>query len=120
VGKGGSSSYGVLRQSIGWQVAGRKSLLHFRIDALQILFGDPFRFKPLRDPIPLPPWLEPLLAPQQVPVHDRVRFDPLLRSLRVFREGFAGAGGLSSNLWRAGLRVGRPMEAYPQKGHLRA
>jgi len=114
--RGRSSSFqlnGILRQAAGWRTLTRKVLVNVFAVSGDNPGDDPSRDVTLRSPQPPPEWLEPDLVPELSFVN-RVRFVP--RRWRLCREVFAGKAGLSLALARAGLCVGRPLEAFPRKG----
>ena len=114
--RGRSSSFqlnGILRQAACWKALTRKVLVDVFAVSGDNPGDDPSRDVELRSPETPPDWLEPDLVPQSSFVN-RVRFVP--RQWRLCREIFAGKAGLSLALVRAGLSVGRPLEAFPRKG----
>ena len=115
--KGRSSSTQInrlLRRILPWRVFGRKSLENLHMCSEHIPADAPSRLKPLpprRVPEPL---MEALLEAE---VLGCMRSPAARSSLpRVFEECFAGCGGLSRAIAKAGWHVDTPLEAFPGKG----
>ena len=111
--KGRSSSYQInrrLRSVLSWKVLGQKSVENLHLATDRNPADEPSRFKPLKPRKTPADWMSPLLVPAplcaSVVPHRRT-------ACRVFQECFAGAGGLSRAMSRAGVQTRRPIEAFP-------
>ena len=112
-GKGRSASTRInalLRQSLGWQILGQKALVNLHIRSEANPADAPSRFKPLSPTKVVEPWMLPLLRCDVGSGNIKAR---VLPEAKEALECFAGAGGLSAALGRAGLRVAVPLEAFP-------
>lgn len=110
--KGRSSSKQIntlLRESVGWQVLGRKCAVGLHVESGANPGDAPSRFKDLEPPLPLEPWMLELLGEASAPEVPRER----RRGRGEVRECFAGAAGLSEALAEVGLSVASPLEAFP-------
>ena len=113
VGKGRSSSHlinGHLRRFAARSVAGHKALSNTNIGTLNKVADYPSRDVALRDPLPAPDWLEPLLKHVITQASVRIRVP---REWRAFREVFARCCRLSQTVLDANIPTARPLEAYP-------
>ena len=112
---------GLMRQDIGWQVAGSKTEVPLYINTKHNPSDDPSRDVPLRAPQACPAWARPLVTPaadtrllDYVLGLGRPRLDRS-RRLRICSEVYSGCGQLSQSMRRCRLHVGRPWEAYLSK-----
>eukprot|EP00972_Heterocapsa_arctica_P078147 11524756-Heterocapsa_arctica.AAC.1 len=116
VAKGRSSSSQInnrLRSCLGYMILGQKHMVQFWIPSKENPSDDPSRHVPLRQPEAVRPDRAWLLKPERTP--HRTSNKKQCAKDKLCREWFAGCGGLTRALGRAGLRIAEPMEAFPKK-----
>ncbi len=93
-----------------WALWGRKHFENFHVESKHNVADDPSRLVAVRRPVPPPRWLAPLLLADATPRPVKLG---LPRERRHCVELYSGRGGLTLAWTQAGLKAGRPYEAYP-------